>query len=57
MKDNFRSTNKRARRNSAQRGKVQVEAPKEEKPVRMAPLTFEDIKKQLEAAGAVVELK
>ena len=49
MKNDFKGTNNRARRNSAQRGKVQVEAPKEEKPVRKAPLTFEDIKKQLAA--------
>ena len=49
MKNNLRSTNSRARGNSARRGKVQAEAPKAEKPVRKAALTFEDIKQQLAA--------
>ena len=49
MKDNFRSTNNRARGNSVRRGKEQTETPKEEKPVRKAPVTFEDIKQQLAA--------
>lgn len=49
MKDNFRSTNNRARGNSVRRGKEQTETPKEEKPVRKALVTFEDIKQQLAA--------
>lgn len=49
MKDNFRSTNNRARGNSVRRDKIQAEAPKAEKPVRKAALTFEDIKQQLAA--------
>ena len=49
MKNNFRSTNNRARGNSVRRDKIQDKAPKAEKPVRKAALTFEDIKQQLAA--------
>jgi hypothetical protein len=49
MKNNLRSTNNRARGNSARRGKVQAEATKAEKPAHKAPVTFEDIKRQLAA--------
>ena len=49
MKNNFKGTNNRARGNSLRRGKEQTETPKDEKPVRKAPVTFEDIKQQLAA--------
>ena len=49
MKNDFRNTSSRTRRNSTRQRKTQAEAPKPEKKVVRAIPTFEDIKQQLAA--------
>ena len=49
MRNDFRKKSNSPRTNSVRRSKEQAEAPKAEKPVRKAALTFEDIKQQLAA--------
>ena len=49
MRNDFRKRSNSPRINNVRQGKPQAEPPKEEKPVRKATLSFEDIKQQLAA--------
>ena len=49
MRNDFRKRSNSPRTSNVRRSKEQTEAPKAEKPVRKAAMTFEDIKQQLAA--------